>query len=505
MNTLLKLTTVILAIILVSCSQTRNTTNYYFDPANGNDTNTGLSPTEAFKSLAKMKDITINPGDSILLKSGAVFSDQLYISCKGTPEKPVVLGKYGGDAKPYIKGDATHKQSVHVYNTEHFVIRDLEISNQGSEAVPGLLGLHVEINNYGEAHNITVDNLFIHDVKGGLEIEKGGGISLSLQNSRDDDTIPSRFVGLLVQNCLIKDSQRDGIRMGGQWIRSKWFPNKGVIVRNNVIDGIPGDGIVIVGCDSALVEYNVMKNCPATLPASEACDGIWPWSSDNTVVQFNVVSDHKSIVDGYAYDSDWNCLNSVFQYNLSYNNTGGFMLVIATTGWPDGWCINENADTQIRYNISINDGLRDYKTEIGYFSPIIHLTGLTRNTVMEKNLFYICPKTSPKIDNTILHFSNHDSAYGVGDVFRNNYIYTAENTVLAKEEKSVNNVYSDNLYIGSLKTPATGFKKYEGRFDKAMWYDSNDANWAKLIEFVKDKTVPLNGKEVPVLEIIGYM
>ena len=52
-----------------------------------------------------------------------------------------------------------------------------------------------------------------------------------------------------------------------------------------------------------MIEYNVMKNCPKTLPESEACDGIWPWCSDNTVVQFNVVSDHKSIIDGYAYVS----------------------------------------------------------------------------------------------------------------------------------------------------------------------------------------------------------
>ena len=74
----------------------------------------------------------------------------------------------------------------------------------------------------------------------------------------------------------------------------------GVVVRKNVLDGVPGDGIVLAGCDGGLIEYNVMKNCPKTLPESEACDGIWPWCSDNTLVQFNVVSDHRSIIDGYA-------------------------------------------------------------------------------------------------------------------------------------------------------------------------------------------------------------
>lgn len=478
--------------------------NYYFDPETGNNENAGTSSSEAFKSLDKIKEVSLKPGDSLLLKSGAVFTEHLYLSCKGSQEMPVVLGKYGGEERPHIKGDASLKQAVHIYNSEYIVIRDLEISNRGKEPVPGIKGICIEADNYGEARNISLDNLFIHDVGGLTEIEKGGGIALSLLNSRDEDTIPSRFVHLLVQNCRIKDCERDAIRMGGQWLRNKWFPSKGVVIRNNRIEGVPGDGIVVVGCDSALVEYNIVGNFPETLPPSEACDGIWPWSSDHTLVQYNVVSDHHSIVDGYAYDSDWNCRNSTFQYNLSYNNVGGFMLVIATNGWPDTMCVNGNENTQIKYNISINDGLRNYKTENRFFSPIIHLTGLTKNTSIEKNLFYIYPKPDSRIDNTLLHFSNHDDKYGEGDIFRNNAIFTAEPTVYAKEEKSVNNVYSGNLYVGPLKVPATGFVKHNGRFDKSVWYDAKDENWNKLIEFVKDKKIPIDGKEIPVWEIIGF-
>ena len=61
-----------------------------------------------------------------------------------------------------------------------------------------------------------------------------------------------------------------------------------------------------------------------------------------------------------------------------------------------------------------------------------------------------------------------------------------------------------NLYTGILIHDGNGFKKYDGSFDKNMWYDANDKNWDKLIDFVKDKKVPLNNKEIPVLEIIGY-
>lgn len=43
-----------------------------------------------------------------------------------------------------------------------------------------------------------------------------------------------------------------------------------------------------------MIEYNVMRDCPDMLPDTEAAAGIWPWSCDNTLVQFNEVSGHKA-------------------------------------------------------------------------------------------------------------------------------------------------------------------------------------------------------------------
>ena len=57
------------------------------------------------------------------------------------------------------------------------------------------------------------------------------------------------------------------------------------MIRGNLIEEVPGDGIVPIGCDSTLIEYNVMRDCPDMLPDTEAAAGIWPWSCDNTLVQ----------------------------------------------------------------------------------------------------------------------------------------------------------------------------------------------------------------------------
>jgi len=292
--------------------------------------------------------------------------------------------------------------------------------------------------------------------------------------------------------------------MWGNWIRSKWNPSLHVVIRNNVLDGVPGDGIVPVACESPLVEYNVMKNCPRSLPASEPCDGIWPWSCDNAVVQFNVVSDHKSQVDGFAYDSDWNSNNSLFQFNMSYNNDGGFLLICNSGGWPLDWSIG-NRGTRIRYNISINDGLRNYIVPAygKYFSPVISIGGPTFNTIIEKNLFCILMKERPEIDRTICDLGDW-SGYPDSTAFRNNYIYVEEETQAVKASSSTRNFYKNNYYVGDLKHPGEGFIDYDGEFNKKMWYEPSDTNWNSLVEFVKEKTITLKGREIRVLDIIGY-
>lgn len=500
------------ALTVASCATTPGHTNYYFDPVGGNDANAGTSIDAPFKSLSKLGELSFKGGDSILLKSGATFNEPLHLTCGGEDDRPVVIGKYGGEERPHIQGNAIDTAAVHLLNCSNMVVRDLEISNRGDEPKAGLFGLWVDLREHGVSRNMTIDNLFVHDVLGSNVIQDGGGMAICLQNGRDNDSILNCFDGMTIENCFIKDCQRDGIKFRGYWLRKQWKPNKGVVIRNNILDGVPGDGIVVAGCDSALIEYNVMRNCPRTLPASEACDGIWPWCSDNTLVQFNVVSDHKSIIDGYAYDSDWGCRNSVFQYNLSYNNDGGFMLVIGTDGWPGNWpdtewVPNGNIETQVRYNVSINDGLRNYLTnashEEAYFSPVMHFTGFTQGNMVENNLIYLFPKPEAVIDRTLFHFSEHDSAYGRGDTFKHNFVFAPEETVVIKPGKSTGNQFIDNYFVGNLVTPEGGFTRHDGAFDKSLWYDANDKNWDTLITFLKDKTVTINDTEMKVLEILG--
>lgn len=77
---------------------------YYVDATGGNDVNTGLSPTAAWKTLAKVKQSKYAPGDSILLKRGQVWREQLAFTASGSAGKPITIGAYGTGIKPIIMG-----------------------------------------------------------------------------------------------------------------------------------------------------------------------------------------------------------------------------------------------------------------------------------------------------------------------------------------------------------------------------------------------------------------
>lgn len=498
-----------LSLLLLACS---SGTSWYFDAENGNDTNSGHSPKAPLRSLSKIAELEFGPGDKILLKSGSTFTEKLFFSGKGSEDKPVIIGKYGGEAYPHIKGDASELEMLHIYNSENVIVRDIEVSNKGKRIRPHLSGVLVEAYNYGRAANITLERLYVHDVYGslikgeGMEHEDaGGGQAMFITCRRDDgtDTVPSWFDGLLVQDCHIKDCQRNGIIMWGNWARNMWCPSLNVVIRGNLLEGVPGDGIVPTACDGALVEYNVMRDCPPTLPYTEACDGIWPFSSDNTLVQYNVVDGHKSKTDGYGYDSDYNSRNSTFRYNLCSNCEGGFLLLCNSGGWPEDWSAG-NTGTRVMYNVSINDGIRDFivtENKSDYFSPVIHITGPTYDSVIENNIFWQPARKQEKMDRRIV-CSDDWRGYSDSTAFNRNYIYVEQEALCYDPTLSTRNSFEGNVYWGPL-IAGEGFSN-GGSYSRDAWYDPSDENWVNLVKFLEDKTVVLDGDSVPVLELLGF-
>jgi hypothetical protein len=73
---------------------------YFIDSEEGHDTNDGLSPGMAWKSLGRVKKAALGPGDIIRFRRGSSFDQPLNIYASGKPGAPIVLTDYGAKDLP---------------------------------------------------------------------------------------------------------------------------------------------------------------------------------------------------------------------------------------------------------------------------------------------------------------------------------------------------------------------------------------------------------------------
>jgi hypothetical protein len=444
-------------LLLISCT---NQSVYYVDAENGNDANSGHSQQKAWASLEKVNNTVFLPGDQVLFRAGAVWEGQLELKGSGIAETPIKINRYGKGKNPAIHGEGEKLYTVLLENVEYWEVRNLEITNMGKERESRRRGVMMRAVDFGECHHIIMDSLEIHHVNGSLVKSKGGGSAIYWQNR--GDSVKTRFVDLQITNCHLHHCGRNGINSSGYTNRKIWYPSLGVLIRNNLLEQIPGDGIVPIGTDGALIEYNVMRDCPDILSRQEAAAGIWPWSADNTNIQFNEVSGHKAKWDGQGFDSDWNCQNTVIQYNYSHDNYGGFLLVC-----NNGSNVHTNRNigtmnTVVRYNVSINDGIRPYETRRrSWFSPAMHISGPVESTKIYNNIFIVPEKPSPEVDWTMVEMDNWGGPWPVNTWFANNIFYV-ERKSRFHFNGDVNTQFSHNCFYGKFgnlpEDPAAIFK-----------------------------------------------
>jgi len=363
---------ILLAAGTLACQAACQAATYYVDSAKGADANSGTEDRAPWKTLEKVNASRFQPGDRILLKSGSAWQGQLAPASSGADGAPLVIDRYGKGPRPRIDGAGQVQDAVRLYNVQWIEVRNLEVTNQG--ATPGIRrGVHIFLDNFGTARHIVLAGMYIHDVNGANDRKDNGGIIFRTNGNQT----PSRFDGLIVERNIVWKVDRSAIAAQSyHYPRRRWFPSLNVVIRDNFVDDIGGDGIVPWATDGVLVEHNIARDCNRRANSFNA--GIWPWSTDNSLFQLNEASFTRTTRDGEGFDSDYNSQNTLFQYNYSHDNEGGFML-ICTPGRRNQQDNIGNVGTVIRYNISRNDRAR-----------IFHLSGGDHTTV-EHNAIYIGP------------------------------------------------------------------------------------------------------------------
>jgi hypothetical protein len=318
--------------------------DYYIDADGGNDNNTGLSPSQAWATLGRANLHNWQPGNRILLQAGDVFTGKLRLSgIDGTANGPIVIASYGSGPRPVIDA-AGYFAGVELEDVNYIEVRDLEITADGGATVDGSdpsirSGVNIAANTSGFS-NITIDNLYIHDVYPEIDTEHEG-------------TNPTTYLGfgvrarganldphLIVQNCDIR-------RVGFKAIELNRVRYANIL--DNSMKDIGGPAMQPGRCEDLVFRGNVVDGSGQYVdPRMHGRgSGIWPWTCDRVLIEKNVFMHARGKGDSCGMHIDFNCNDVVCQYNFSMDNEGGFIEILGN-----------NYNCAYRYNISVNDGAR---------------------------------------------------------------------------------------------------------------------------------------------------
>jgi hypothetical protein len=301
---------------------------YYVDFNKGLDTNSGTSPSQAWKTLTKASAPTYAAGDSILLARGSVWTGEtLKLKGSGTSSAWITVDAYGTGAMPRI-ATGTLYTCMEMVNTDYWIVRNLELSDAGH-------GVTVFYD--GSNHNgLTFSGLYIHDVN---KIYHGfpsdpnpyasdwnsNGIAIK-------GWYPGKAPALMLQNVLIEwclmENIGGAIRING---KGQIYPDprimKNIQIRNNYIYNCDDGSLGLANTENARVYdnfFDLMRN--AVYFASNGTTGAFLTDNKNTTFANNICKDVL-----YTSSGDEDCVH-VDEFNDTVMFYGNYITGAAGAG-----------------------------------------------------------------------------------------------------------------------------------------------------------------------------
>ena len=480
-------------------------TTYYVDSIGGKDSNDGTSESKAFKTLDKVNDLNLEPGDTVLLKKGSVFEDQALKFTKedsGTAEAPVKISTYGEGERPKIntnghglwelnygtpldnqnhKWKGTVSSSILIEDAEYLEIEGLELTNDRKSTTDtekdkayndayamdrtGVAGVAKD---NGTVDHIVLNDLYIHDVTGNVynkHMTNGGIYFIVAKPTNEGETGIARYNDVQIRNCSLDTVNRWGIAVGYtyQWRQFTTgalsdatmakYASSNVVIENNYLNHVGGDAITTMYLDRPMVQYNVSENASEQINFKD-------YSKNQPSLDANGnVNGTQGVGAGRVAAGiwPWKCKNAIFQYNECFRTLN------ASNGNGDGqpWDADYGDGTNYQYNYShgntastimfcggesINNTFRYNISQYEDMGPL-DPAGNSGNCQVYNNTFYIKEGL-----NTIWHRSHGNG--GPVDM-ENNIFYFAGDTPVAVNDwnPSGNKTYSNNLYYNVANYP----------------------------------------------------
>jgi hypothetical protein len=349
-----------------------NTSTSYYVSALGNDANDGRTPETPWKTLNRVNQVNLKPGESLLLRSGDVFQGTLDLSYEnGSVSAPIIVGSYGS-SRAIIDAGATGSGII-AKNPQYIIVRDLIVRGAGYKINPSN-GVFFYTDSTVKMKNISFQNIDVSGFMGrGLYVQvpypeyktNQGGQRMAAGERN------AGFENVAIEYVDAHDNGMAGIETDGYWTansNNQWHTlinHKNVSVRYSTAynnHGVStythnhsGSGIMVAAVEDAIIEF-----CEAYNNGSENGKlmggpiGIWMTEVRNGVIQHSEAHHNHGGVgpDGGGFDIDGGSVNCIIQYCYSHENDGAGLAVYE---WGSG---NPMSNITIRHNISENDGLK---------------------------------------------------------------------------------------------------------------------------------------------------
>src|SRR5262245_53158363 len=362
---------VVICALTCGAPLSAHATTYYVS-GQGNDTWRGTSTSRPWRTINRVNQQKLSPGDRVLFLATQTFTGSLYLAPEdsGTLTKPVIIGSYG-NGRAWISSGT--QAGLFGYNVSGITVRKLNFIGSGS-TVNTQSGVSFYAETATGAEGLQISSV---DVSG----YGRNGIEIGTWNTA------SGYRQVSVTSSVTHDNGHNGLLIFAQ------FPNLnqdvyvgGVTASYNTgVAGFTfptGSGIVLGNVSGGIIEDSLAYENGRLCDSPEGPVGIWAYDSTKVVIQYNTSHHNHAVVgDGDGFDLDQNTSDSVLQYNLSYQNDGaGYLLA-------HGLNTSTHVGNLVRENVSQDDGRK-------FSYGGILLWGRIRSTTIQDNTVTLSPTVS---------------------------------------------------------------------------------------------------------------
>ncbi|MGB8191917.1 MAG: right-handed parallel beta-helix repeat-containing protein [Chitinophagaceae bacterium] len=390
-------------------------TTYYLS-SSGNDSNSGLSSSNAWKTIQKLNTIDLQPGDIVLFEGGSIFTGNIFLDQQdaGTSAQPVTISSYA-TGKAII--NANNGLGIKTYNCAGIRISNLAIQGSGIATNTGS-GIDIYMDVAFDLSFIRIDSC---DVSG----FRGYGIQIGCWDTNNGfNDVHVRYVNSFNNGSggMTTYGYNNIINHQDFYVGYSIFhDNKG---RADVTTTHTGNGIVLSAVENAMIEYcEAYNNGENNAHPTGGPVGIWFSLVRNGIIQFCESHHNRSATfDGGGFDLDGGSQNCIIQYCYSHDNVGaGFLMA----EYGSGVAFTNNI---IRYNISQNDARKGLAGAITFWG--VDASNRINQSYVYNNSIFLNTDNASGTPAAVKLIGNNFS----GVKLSNNVFYTSGNVQLVNAD-----------------------------------------------------------------------